>query len=171
MSLKLLCIDEDLLQVENTAFYFGQTGEMLNKGKKGHAICSSIKAIQEKVAAKPTFLHFDTQIVGSVTQNVFDRVLDIYEANQATCEEFMSGMKEDELRTYLSALESWFVLIIEPRPNNRLDWPAWQHREMTKFLEGVSTYCLPKLRSLISVDESTNAKVQRQINWDQIKIN
>lgn len=168
MSLKLVCVDEDLLQVDNTAFFFGQTEEMLMKGKKGRIVCSSIKAFQENISIRPEWRTFDLQLVGAISQTKFDEALEIYETNQSICEEYINYMTVEEMRTYLSALESWFALIVEPRPEKRLDWAAWQKREEMKFIEGVTSYCLPSLRRFIDVDQSTNARVQRQNNWDLI---
>ena len=85
------------------------------------------------------------EIYGIVDKDLFECALLIYENNQVWFQDAIDNCSIDDntINKYLSALEQWFMCIIEPIDYE--DYNSWMIREQTKILKGYSSYCDPEL--------------------------
>jgi hypothetical protein len=90
-------------------------------------------------------------LVGFVTPAQFEEALSIYENNQVYYQDRIDDqdLAISAIQLALTQLEHWFMLIIEPKPIDPEDLPAWRERELTKINTGYSSYCDPDLHQYI----------------------
>lgn len=105
-------------------------------------ISTSIRSLRSNYTMKIKPLTNDE---GLVKQSNFDDCLSIYENNQVYYQECIDHctLTKKELVEGLTALEYWFILIVEPPQQ---DEPTeWREREYGKIERGYSAYCDPEL--------------------------
>ena len=116
------------------------------------------RSINEATRARPVWQSIPTHISGGVSQEIFDRALDLYENNQNILQEGLKKYdtatsttvriilpEETRLRKELRLLEHWFVNIAEPMPTDKSEYQDWLVRERGKQTKGHSAYCDPDL--------------------------
>lgn len=105
-------------------------------------ISTSIKSLRSHYTMKMKVLTNDE---GLVKQNNFEDCLSIYENNQVYYQECIDHctLTKKELVDGLSALEYWFICIVEPPQQDEAK--EWREREYGKIKRGYSAYCDPEL--------------------------
>lgn len=110
------------------------------------AISKNIHELQQqyKNVLKPI-----PQLTGCVSKRQFEEALSIYENNQVYYQDRIDDHVLDipTIRTRLTELEHWFMLIIEPKSTDDIN--AWKNRERSKLTKGISGYCDPELYTYI----------------------
>lgn len=86
-----------------------------------------------------------------LTYNEFLEALELYRSLQS---EYLSTKDI----TKLNGLESWFINVIEPAPEDITERKHWFSREMYKK-QGHSYYCSPEAKKLVYVDVKDRQKV------------
>ena len=64
----------------------------------------------------------------------------------------------------LTELELWFVQIIEPPPTLAEKFDAWENRELSKVVPGISPYCAKKIRTKFGLGLGTKLPSKWGIN-------
>lgn len=116
---------------------------------------------RNRIQIEPMFMNVDPAlyICRIVSKEEFNFLLSFYENNQRY---IMENLKETK-RQRLINLESWFILIIEPRPVVYEDIEDWKKREYSK-IKGKSPYQNPKLKK-IKASEKVMDLVSQTIEW------
>jgi hypothetical protein len=80
---------------------------------------------------------------GLVNARQWEEALTLYENNQGYYQDRKEtgDLSEEALRAGLTQLEHWFLLIVEPRPKDKEEVPAWQVRERHKQEKGITAFC------------------------------
>lgn len=138
-------VDVKIEKVYNQPVYFNN-GD--NSNIKNH-----INKIRENISIDVKF-HVDfielTKDKGLVSDDVFDKVLDMYENNQCY---FIKCLEAGMLQNVIDKLnenEIWFCSIIEPKPKSDENIDDWEKREKSKLIDGVSAYCDDTLKKFIN---------------------
>jgi len=90
------------------------------------------------------------KVSGLVSTTVFENALDIYENNQVFYQDQIDDgiIEREAIARDLTALEHWFMQIIEPKPRGS-ELESRNAREQLKLTKGVSGYCDPELYEYI----------------------
>ena len=88
-------------------------------------------------------------VSGKTTHAIFEDALSVYENNQVYYQDRIDDktISMVDICAGLSALEHWFMSIIEPKSLDDVD--AWKVRESSKLINGFSSYCDPELHQYI----------------------
>lgn len=99
--------------------------------------------ITQEIIPKPTttlYLKSLPNIAGFVSLEVFYQLLSIYEHNQYYYIKNCIHYDHDLYCQYITALEQWWLNIIEPIPTDPILYKDWYERENSKYL-GSTFYC------------------------------
>jgi hypothetical protein len=102
-------------------------------------------------------------VSGKTSHSKFEEALLIYENNQVYYQDRIDDhtININDIRSGLSALEHWFMCIIEPKSKDDLE--SWKSRESSKLINGYSAYCDPELHKYIQpMSPHTRNYIQQQ---------